>query len=72
MAARGFRILLIVSWLVAILADLFRWLKFVYYEIAEVDLRTSEDFFKIDREDISVLPKGEKIAKTLEKYGLLG
>ncbi|MEE1011437.1 MAG: polysaccharide biosynthesis C-terminal domain-containing protein, partial [Acutalibacteraceae bacterium] len=24
------------------------------------------------REDVSVLPKGEKIAKTLEKYGLLG
>ena len=26
----------------------------------------------VAREDISVLPKGEKIAKTLEKYGLLG
>ncbi|MEE1137481.1 MAG: polysaccharide biosynthesis protein [Acutalibacteraceae bacterium] len=26
----------------------------------------------IAREDVSVLPKGEKIAKTLEKYGLLG
>lgn len=26
----------------------------------------------ISREDVSVLPKGEKIAKTLEKYGLLG
>ncbi len=26
----------------------------------------------VNREDISVLPKGEKIAKTLEKYGLLG
>ncbi len=26
----------------------------------------------VAREDVSVLPKGEKIAKTLEKYGLLG
>ena len=26
----------------------------------------------IAREDVTVLPKGEKIAKTLEKYGLLG
>ncbi|MBR3780271.1 MAG: polysaccharide biosynthesis protein [Clostridia bacterium] len=26
----------------------------------------------VAKEDISVLPKGEKIAKTLEKYGLLG
>jgi len=26
----------------------------------------------IAKEDVSVLPKGEKIAKTLEKYGLLG
>ncbi len=26
----------------------------------------------IAREDVAVLPKGEKIAKTLEKYGLLG
>ncbi len=26
----------------------------------------------VNREDVSVLPKGEKIAKALEKYGLLG
>ena len=26
----------------------------------------------IAREDVLVMPKGEKIAKTLEKYGLLG
>ena len=26
----------------------------------------------IAKEDISVIPKGEKIAKVLEKYGLLG
>ena len=26
----------------------------------------------VNREDVSVLPKGEKIAKVLEKYGLLG
>ena len=26
----------------------------------------------IAKEDVAVLPKGEKIAKTLEKYGLLG
>jgi stage V sporulation protein B len=26
----------------------------------------------VAREDVTVLPKGEKIAKTLEKYGLLG
>ncbi len=29
-------------------------------------------FKGVAREDVSVLPKGEKIAKTLEKYGLLG
>ena len=33
---------------------------------------TNEKAYEIVKEDIIMLPKGEKIAKTLAKYGFIG